>query len=110
MKNRFHEKFGAVLCTKKNCHVFDRSEYREKINDVKGNEGKIKNKTPEDYQRLKRYDIKKIDDTNYLIHLKTNTLYVCLEEIFDIIHSTYVDLEHAGREGLLFELKKSIEI
>lgn len=91
---------------KKNCRIFDRSAYREKIEAVKDSKGKIKNKTPEDYQRLKRYDIKKINDTDYLIHPNTNTLYVCLDEIFDIIHSTHVELEHAGREGMWRELKK----
>lgn len=109
MESRFYEKFRAILAKKTKTRSFDRIQYAEKIESVKQSKGTLQKKKPEDYQLLKRYDIKNVKGREYLIHPSTQNLYVCNDEIFKIIHSTHLSLDHPGREGMNKELNRKYQ-
>lgn len=83
MESQFFAKINTLIVEKKsNNTIFTKVAYAELIENVLESRGKLKNKTPEDYQRLKRYDVKIIGKNQYLIHPISEKIYVFLEEIF----------------------------
>ncbi|CAH0402899.1 unnamed protein product [Chilo suppressalis] len=111
MKRRFNEEIHKLKLTKgKNTQLFSRDEYYSFLKKVQVAKDKIAGKTPEEYQRLSRYDIVKIGTVKKLIVPVKNDnepiqYYCYLEEKFDIIHETHISIGHKGRNRMMKELK-----
>lgn len=111
MKTRFNEKSLEIKSKKgKNHQLFTRDEYFSFLNKVKATKEKTKHKTPEDYQRLSRYDIVNIGNTQKLVvpvkdERDPLIYYTYLEENFNIIHETHISIGHGGRTRMVKELK-----
>lgn len=111
MKTRFNEKIHKIKFKKrKNHQLFVRDEYFSFLTKVKAAKNKISHKTPEDYQRLLKYDIVQIGNVQKLVVPVKNErdpiiYYTYLEEIFDIIHETHISIGHGGRNRMMKELK-----
>ncbi|XP_053607024.1 KRAB-A domain-containing protein 2-like [Plodia interpunctella] len=71
------------------------------IKKVKSAKSKMSNKKPEDYQRLRRFDVITIGEAEKLIvpvkEDNTFRFYVSESEIFQILHETHLKLGHGGR-------------
>lgn len=112
MKDRFYEKLTGIIKTKKgNSGFLSRVKYRELLRKVRESKLKTSGKKPDDYQRLKRYDVTKVGDDDRLIFPASDAgspvrFYVETEEIFDLINQAHLATGHGGRNRLLKELKK----
>lgn len=107
MKARFYELLTQLIDKKKsNNTVYKKIEYDELIEKVLKSKGKIKNKKPDDYQRLKRYDVKIVGFNKYLIHPASGKIYVYFEDLFQIIDSIHTSLSHSGRDRMIHEINK----
>lgn len=112
MKTRFDEEIHKIKLVKgKNTQLFTRDEYNLFLKKVQVAKDKTANKTPEEYQRLSRYDIVKTRTVQKLIVPVKNErepikYYCYLEETFDIIHETHISMGHGGRNRILKALKK----
>lgn len=111
MKRRFNEEIHKLKLTKgKNTQLFSRDEYYSFLTKVQVSKDKIASKTPEEYQRLSRYDIVKFGTVQKLIVPVKNDrepikYYCYLEETYDIIHETHISIGHGGRNRMMKELK-----
>lgn len=111
MKNRFNEKCLEIKSKKgKNHQLFTRDEYFTFLNKVITTKEKTNQKTPEDYQRLSRYDVVNIGNIKKLVvpvkdEKDPLIYYSYLEENFDIIHETHISIGHGGLTRMVKELK-----
>ena len=111
MKTRFNERVNRIKMDKgKNHQLFTRDEYYTFLTKVKASKNKTSHKTPEDYQRLARYDTVQIGSVEKLVVPVKNErdqiiYYTYLEEIFDIVHETHISIGHGGRNRMIKELK-----
>ncbi|CAK1553113.1 unnamed protein product [Leptosia nina] len=108
-KERFEARLRDLLSTKgQNSHLFTKKHYLETIEKVKASKKKTTGKKPEDYQRLKRYDVLTIGNIEKLIVPVKQTdlikFYVHTEELFDIIHEQHKIMGHVGRTKMGAEL------
>lgn len=112
MKTRFNEEMYKLKLAKgKNTQLLTLDQYFTLLNKVQVAKDKIARKTPEDYQRLSRYDIVTVGTVKRLIvPVKNETepiqYYCFLEETFDIIHLTHISIGHGGRNKMMKELKQ----
>ncbi|KAK9502423.1 hypothetical protein O3M35_011205 [Rhynocoris fuscipes] len=103
-------KYNAILYNLlegkcKNSLMLTKSAYQAKIDKVKESKSKVTQKLPDDYQRLRRYDVIQLDDgTERLIVPKKGDepmkLYVHIDEVFHILHRTHITIGHAGRNRM----------
>nr|XP_022909346.1 KRAB-A domain-containing protein 2-like [Onthophagus taurus] len=111
MKTRFNQEIYKIKMKKgKNHQLFSRDEYFSFLTKVKVSKNKISHKSPEDYQKLSRYDTVEMGNVQKLIVPVKNEkdqiiYYTYLEEIFDIIHETHISTGHGGRNRMMKELK-----
>ncbi|KAK2715839.1 hypothetical protein QYM36_010414 [Artemia franciscana] len=98
-----------ILSKGQNSQIFTKSAYLDMIEKVKISKNKVSNKKPEDYQRLRRFDIVSIGEEERLIVPASGgnvmRFYVHTEEIFQILHSTHVSIGHGGRNQMVNVLK-----
>ncbi|XP_050300165.1 KRAB-A domain-containing protein 2-like [Anthonomus grandis grandis] len=115
MRDKFQTALNIMVSSKRDDNKFllNKTEYQQKILDVKA--AKIILKTPSSpktqshYRLVRRYDIltqdnrerliRPADDSNHLLYYVTN------EELFDILYSTHMELNHGGRNRMGAELK-----
>jgi hypothetical protein len=111
MKSRFDDHLDMLKSKKgKNHQLFTREEYNSFFAKVKERKEKTSGKTPEDYQRLSRYDIVRIGSVEKLIVPVKNEkdpiiYYTCMEENFQIIHEIHIAIGHGGRNRMMREVK-----
>ncbi|GBL92082.1 KRAB-A domain-containing protein 2 [Araneus ventricosus] len=111
MKLRFNDHLYMLKSNKgKNNQLFTREEYNSLIAKVKESKEKTSAKTPEDYQRISRYDIVRIGGDEKLIVKVQNegdpiVYYTCMEENFQIIHEIHIAIGHGGRNRMMREVK-----
>lgn len=111
MKKRFYETITVLIASKgKNNQLFTNDQYLSLIIKVKESKNKVTKKTPEDYQRLARYDVVKIGASEKLIIPVKNEgdpimYYAHLNETFQIIHDCHISIGHGGRVRMMKELK-----
>lgn len=96
---------------KGNNRILTKEKYNNLLEKVKKSKSKVTGKSPEDYQRLKRYDIIKVDECEKLIYPLNGEssnirYYVHTEELFNIIHETHLSIGHGGRNRMMKELQK----
>lgn len=112
MVERFNSKLVSIMKSKKsNSGFLTRDKYDDLLKKVSDSKNKSSGKKPEDYQRLKRYDVMKVGDTEKLIFpiskdSSSVRFYVYFEELFPIIHETHLSIGHGGRNRMLKELQK----
>lgn len=109
MKQRFNDWFNELMISKgQNTQIFTKSAYLEMIQKVKISKCKLTDKKPEDYQRLRRFDVMNIQNIEKLIvPVKDDNViryYTHTEEIFDILHEAHVAIGHGGRNRMEKEL------
>ncbi|CAH4029015.1 unnamed protein product [Pieris brassicae] len=109
MKERFNARIRELTSTKgQNTQILSKKAYQETIEKVKWTKKKTSSKKPEDYQRLKRYDVLTIGNIEKLIVPVKQTdlikFYVHTEEVFQIIDETHISMSHAGRNKMSTEL------
>lgn len=109
MKDRFNARLRELTSMKgQNTQILSKKAYQETIEKVKVTKKKTANKKPEDYQRLRRYDILTIGNIEKLIVPVKQTdllkFYTHTEEVFEIIDETHISLGHAGRNKMSTEL------
>lgn len=110
MNKNFNYQLYELLSTKNaNTQILTKAAYLNLIEKVKCSKKKQKSKLPEDYQRLRRYDVISIGDQERLIvpvkegnHLIKHIVHT--EEIFQIIHDTHISMNHSGRNVMAKEL------
>ncbi|KAK2578521.1 hypothetical protein KPH14_000990 [Odynerus spinipes] len=113
MLERFNSKLVNIIKTKKtNSGFLTKERYDDLLKKVSNSKNKSSGKKPEDYQRLKRYDIMKVGNVEKLIfpvNKDTSSVrfYVYFEELFTIIHEERLSIGHGGRNRMLKELQKS---
>lgn len=111
MKVRFTELVNKLIAGKgKNNQLFTSDHYQSVLMIVKDAKNKTLKKTHEDYQRLARYDVVKIGNSEKLIVPVKNegeliVYFVYLEETFQIIHDCHLNIGHGGRVRMMKELK-----
>ncbi|XP_045511256.1 KRAB-A domain-containing protein 2-like [Colias croceus] len=111
MKKRFYKTITALIANKgKNNQLFASDQYLSLILKVKASKNKNTKKTPEEYQRLARYDVVKIGASEKLIIPVKNEgdpiiYYAHLDETFQIIHDCHISIGHGGRVRMMKELK-----
>lgn len=68
MNRRFDQRLNELISQKgQNTQCLTSERYIEMVEKVKHSKSKTSKKTPEDYQRLKRFDIMTVGDTEKLI-------------------------------------------
>ncbi|KAG5884572.1 hypothetical protein JTB14_005625 [Gonioctena quinquepunctata] len=68
MKHRFNERLNELCSSKgQNTQILTKPQYLELIEKVKASKSKVVNKKPEDYQRLRRFDVMTIAEKEKLI-------------------------------------------
>ena len=103
MRSRFNNYLDSMKLKKKGNHqLFSREEYNTFVAKVMETKLKTCGKTPEDYQRVARYDIVNIGSVPKLIVPVGNekdpvVYYTYLEENFQIIHDIHISIGHGGR-------------
>lgn len=111
MEEQFFDQISLLKSKKgKNNQLFTREEYYTFLSQVKKSKKKVTGKTPQDYQRLKRYDVIRIGSIEKLIHPATALnhpimYYTFLEENFQIIHDIHIAIGHGGRNRMMKEVK-----
>ena len=89
--------------------MLEKEEYAKRIAHIelmKSGAAKFGN----DYRFLKSYDVLEVDGLKKLIYPVSSSTasilyYVCEDELFDILLSTHVKLDHSGRNRMLHEIK-----
>lgn len=109
MNRRFDERLNELVLIKgQNTQFFTSESYTEMIQKVKSSKSKVTNKKPEDYQRLRRFDVMTIGETEKMIvPVKEDNVirsYVRKEDIFQILHDTHIAIGHGGRNRMEKEL------
>lgn len=110
MESAFNLKILEMLHKKNtNCALMSRESYLEQIRLIKEAKRKVTGKTPNDYQKLKRYDVITIGDEERLVHPITPTNptmrhYLHTEELFGAIHQVHLEVGHCGRDRMKIEL------
>ncbi|XP_018564473.2 KRAB-A domain-containing protein 2-like [Anoplophora glabripennis] len=108
MNRQFDERLSELMSLKgQNTQFFTNESYTEMIEKVKSAKSKKSHKKPEDYQRLRRFDIMAVGETEKLIvPVKDNMIryYVKNNEIFQILHDTHLSVGHGGRNRMEKEL------
>uniref|UniRef100_A0A6P7HHG1 KRAB-A domain-containing protein 2-like n=1 Tax=Diabrotica virgifera virgifera TaxID=50390 RepID=A0A6P7HHG1_DIAVI len=105
MKNRFNNRLTELVSVKsQNSQIFTKTAYMEMIKKVKNSKSKQTNKTPSDYQRLRRFDVMTIREVEKLIvPVKEDNVikyYVHTEEIFDTLRDLHITIGHGGRNRM----------
>lgn len=112
MLERFNSKLVNIMDTKKaNSGFLTKERYDDLLKKVNNSKNKSSGKKPEDYQRLKRYDVMKVGNVEKLIFPVSKDssnvrFYVYFEELFTIIHEVHLSIGHGGRNRMLKELQK----
>ncbi|XP_023214332.1 KRAB-A domain-containing protein 2-like, partial [Centruroides sculpturatus] len=109
MNNRFNNRLNELIEEKgENNQIFTKSAYLSMIRKVKESKMKVTSKLPEEYQRLRRYDVVSIGNLEKLIMpvKEDNAIkyYVHTEEIFQILHDAHIAIGHGGRNRMEKEL------
>lgn len=109
MNRRFDERLTEIMSLKgQNTQFFTSETYTEMIKKVKSSKSKESHKIPEDYQRLRRFDVMTVGEIEKLIvPVKDNDIiryYVKNKEIFKILHETHLAVGHGGRNRMEKEL------
>lgn len=111
MKNRFDANVRALIANKaRNNQLFTTDQYSSLIEKVKEAKKPTTKKTPEDYQRLARFDVVKIETSEKLAVPVKNLgdpiiYYAHMEEMFEIIHECHIVIGHGGRTKMMNALK-----
>lgn len=111
IKSVFDNRLNELLRSKKeNTQILTKGAYLNMIEKVKYSKTKRCSKLPEEYQRLRRYDVVSVNGIEKLIvPMKQDDnfvkYFVHTEEIFEILHDTHISLGHAGRNRMAEELK-----
>lgn len=110
MKNRFDERLNELCSSKgQNTQILTKPQYLELIEKVKTSKSKVVNKKPEDYQRLRRFDVMTIGEKEKLIvpveeGKEQIRFYVHREEIFQHLHDAHISIGHGGRNRMEKEI------
>lgn len=85
-------------------------EYYSFVAKIKAAKEKTTSKSPQEYQRLRRYDVIQIGNDERLFtpsknKKRPNLFYTFMEENFEIIHETHIAIGHGGRNKMMSELK-----
>lgn len=110
MKHRFNERLDELCSSKaQNTQILTKPQYLELIEKVKTSRSKVVNKKPEDYQRLRRFDVMTIGEKEKLIvpveeGKEQIRFYVHREEIFQLLHDAHIAIGHCGRNRMEKEL------
>ncbi|XP_018330198.1 KRAB-A domain-containing protein 2-like [Agrilus planipennis] len=110
MKNRFDNRLNHILTTKnQNSQIFTRAVYLNKVEKVKQSKAKQAGKQPQDYHRLRTYDVTSVgNEERLIVPIKEGDsmtkYYVYTEEIFQILHETHLAIGHGGRNRMEKEL------
>lgn len=110
MEVAFNEKISELLNTKGiNSALMSKQAYMETIELVKFAKMKRSGKTPNDYHRLKRYDIITINGEERLVSpgldgSHTIKYYLHTDELFRAIHEVHLLVGHCGRDKMKTEL------
>jgi hypothetical protein len=110
MKHRFNERLKELCLSKgQNTQILTKPQFLELIEKVKSSKSKVANKKPEDYQRLRRFDVMTIGEKEKLIvpvkeGKEQIRFYVHLEEIFQLLHDAHVSTGHGGRNRVEKEI------
>ena len=105
MNHRFNKRLNELIASKsQNTKIFSKLQYSEMIQKVKISKAN-KNKKPEDYHRLRRYDVycDVMEREKLIAPPKQGSVakfYVNTEEIFEILHETHVSIGHGGRNKM----------
>lgn len=112
MNRQFDERLSELMSLKgQNTQFFTNESYTEMIEKVKSAKSKKSHKKPEDYQRLRRFDVMAVGETEKLIvPVKDNMIryYVKNNEIFQILHDTHLSVGHGGRNRMKKGAKFSV--
>lgn len=112
MKNKFNENLNLCLSNKKSNNTFlTRSDYEKFVEKVLKLKESREKKVCADYYVLKRFDIIEVSSVKKLIKpLLTESekpiFFVAIDEIFDIIHDTHVNIGHGGRNRIQYAVKE----
>lgn len=111
MKMEFNKKLNRIMTRKKNNSIYliDSQRYNDFVRDIKEIKNK-RNKEYDDYKTLASYDVLNICGKDRLVLPKTESnacikFYVCSNELFGIIHTMHLLLNHADKDVLEKELK-----
>jgi zinc finger BED domain-containing protein 5/7/8/9 len=109
MQRQFDTKLNELVSQKgQNIQFFTRASYADMIEKVKSCKRKVAHKKPEDYQRLRRFDIMNVGRTEKLIvPVKEDKIiksFVHKDEIFAILHDTHLAIGHGGRNRMAKKL------
>ncbi|XP_053602768.1 KRAB-A domain-containing protein 2-like [Plodia interpunctella] len=110
-KEEFYRRLYASYSRKHlNTFLLTPARYLQLIEEVKKAKTKVK-KTPEDYRRVKRFDIIQTPDGERLYSKvkpgqELKQIFVNTEEMYDIIRDYHLRLGHAGRSRMMVALKK----
>ncbi|XP_073962116.1 uncharacterized protein isoform X2 [Choristoneura fumiferana] len=109
MNRQFDERLNEIILRKgQNIQFFTDESYEQMIAKVKFLKSKKSHKKPGDYQRLRRFDVMSVGETEKLIvPVKDDVIrcYVRNSEIFQILHDTHLTVGHGGRNRMEKELK-----
>ncbi|XP_072398012.1 KRAB-A domain-containing protein 2-like [Diabrotica undecimpunctata] len=106
IKARFSDQIDTLKYGKgNNHHLFTRDKCYAFLMKAKTTKDKSSRKTPEEYQRLSRYDIVKMGNVEKLVVPVKNDRDVFMEETFDIIHETHISIGYGVRNRMMKELK-----
>ncbi|XP_067129651.1 KRAB-A domain-containing protein 2-like [Centruroides vittatus] len=112
MHERFNSKLVNIMDTKKaNSGFLTKKRYDDFFKKVNNSKNKSRRKKPEDYQRLKRYDVMKVGNVEKPIFPVSKDssnvrFYMYFEELFTIIHEVQLSIGHGGRNRMLKETSK----
>ena len=112
VKKTFNERMYSLIETKKaNSVIMTKQRYYQFIDQIKESKQKVVGKKPVDYNCLRRYDIMELGGIEKLIFPvngedQSVQYYVHVEEIFDIINDTHMEIGHGGRTRMIKELQK----
>lgn len=111
-RDLFYQRVNETLLsvTSANTFLITAVKYESIIKQVKIAKKNSK-KTPADYRRIRRFDILSTPDGDRLVTApqpgnKTQTLFVKLDEIYDIIRDYHLRMNHAGRSRMMVALKR----
>lgn len=110
MKHRFDERLNELCLSKgHNTQILTKPKYLELIEKVQTSKSKVVNKKPEDYQRLRRFDVMTIGEKEKLIvpveeGKEQIRFYVHREEIFQLLHDAHIAIGHGGRNRMEKEI------
>ncbi|XP_077300527.1 KRAB-A domain-containing protein 2-like isoform X2 [Arctopsyche grandis] len=108
MRGKFNKTLDKIVATKKQNNVYlKKDQYEQILKDVATAKLKRHSKTPLDYRRLQRYDIKTVGNENRLFFpvpadgKGTIKYFVTIDETFDIINDIHLSTGHGGRNRIL---------